>query len=93
MSKHTPGPWSLPFITERPIQQEVFGPDERIARVELPGNSRHDEQVANARLIAAAPELLDALEKLLHETDEGTQLCAREFAEQAKAAIAKAKGG
>lgn len=42
---------------------------------------------------AASPELLEALKNLMRETDEGTQLCAKEFAENARAVIAKAEGG
>jgi len=63
--KHTPGPWTLEYdyslvmpakdgnhiVTAGPI-----GPDE----------SSREEKRANARLIAAAPELLDALRKTNH---------------------------
>lgn len=50
------------------------------------------EAVCNARLIAAAPELLQALTDLLRETSNGTDLCTRLFADQAAAAIRKATG-
>ncbi len=50
------------------------------------------DQIADARLMAAAPDLLASLVNLLRETDDGTQLCARRFAEEAKAAICKATG-
>ena len=51
----------------------------------------YGEWIGNARLIAAAPELLEALENLLkvHEGEGGTQYHA---VDMARAAIAKAKG-
>lgn len=95
---HTPGPWEANGTYVRKILPSGYTLP--ITRVY---NQRHGspgvepdmslpEAEANARLIAAAPDLLAALEKLLHETDDGTQLCAREFAEAAHAAVAKAKG-
>lgn len=53
MSEHTPGPWSA-----EPSARgfEITAGDRRIGEA-------HDE--ANARLIAAAPELLAALERTL----------------------------
>ena len=48
------------------------------------------ENEANARLIAAAPDLLEALESLCGHTDEGMMFSER--AAKARAAIAKARG-
>lgn len=70
MSTHTPGPWAYD-----PSSREVFANDPQngcgwIALVE--GNDSNDnplldsERLANARLIAAAPVLLAALELLLN---------------------------
>lgn len=91
-AKHTPGQW---FINRESsdchdgkLSIEVYG-DYFIAQV--------DEgvcQEANARLIAAAPELLEALKKLAsidfgsHGWDEFAENAARE----ARSAIAKATG-
>jgi hypothetical protein len=57
---------------------------------------RHEfnaEQEANARLIAAAPELLEALHEMIHQFD---QFNVNEFEakaiKDARAAIAKAEG-
>jgi hypothetical protein len=57
-----------------------------------------EEQVANARLIAAAPELLAALELIIQRMDNqkpgmGGAMHVREFTAEARAAIAKAKKG
>ena len=98
MSKHTPGPWSI----DNPKKGHVCisAPESRfwdLAKVvwqndcdaELGQPSPQEE--ANARLIAAAPELLEALESLLDEC-EGTvmQTSANHSIERARAAIAKA---
>lgn len=82
---HTLGPWTTWPDSTLPGVIHI-NTDRTIAIVD-PVNGR-----ANARLIAAAPDLLSALENLLRETSGGSELCARCFAEQAAAAIAKAKG-
>jgi hypothetical protein len=84
MSKHTPGPW----------RYEEFGPNVIIKATKNPMLSvvhslyheSREQMEANACLIAAAPELLEALEIALD--------CAGDawWAEKAEAAIAKAKG-
>lgn len=73
MSKHTPGPWSVSngqVMSEYAIKAECRGSGfgssvaivtQRDGQNPLP----HDEAMANARLIAAAPELLDALRGML----------------------------
>jgi hypothetical protein len=52
MSKHTPGPWEA-------YDFEIWAYGERIADTITGVNFEEDR--ANARLMAAAPELLDAL--------------------------------
>src|SRR5690606_19394978 len=60
MEKHTPGPWA---VDGKGSQAIVRANDLRIVSI------RHrldgDEHEANARLIAAAPELLEALQLLM----------------------------
>lgn len=101
MSKHTPGPWSvnLGAITH---PMEILGPNKVKLALITAHDMRHSE---NARLIAAAPELLDAAVeawnafdngKRKHHTDaltrkciKGCQACAIKMLSEA---IAKAEG-
>ena len=65
MSKHTPGPWQWTqhFDPTISIYKDGFG---QIARLY---DSSAGTGKANARLIAAAPDLLDALKALTHSLD------------------------
>lgn len=99
MSKHTPGPWFLAEKVEgkhtvtnlRRIRSEREGM-EHGAVCEVYGIADGSEAHANARLIAAAPELLEALEYVLN-TCPAINSQAEEAHQQARAAIAKATGG
>ena len=83
---HTPGPWKAHgnMKATTPLVQSV---DRLVAR--MPGTTEEDE--ANARLIAAAPSLLSALEGLV---DCGIYATKQEAAfRDALAAIAEVKQG
>ena len=88
-TKHTPGPWR--FVNGRQICSEKC----TIAKAWM---MRNGEGVANARLIAAAPELLDSLIEVLDaavdwlDDSTGHKPDGIEWYENAKAAIAKATG-
>lgn len=101
---HTPGPWSI-FNTRFPDGRDGFtvnGNDERgnrnIPVAEIPewffsNLGTKDQHLANARLIAAAPELLAALEALLDTDCPNKQYVAgHPFSAKARAAIAVARG-
>lgn len=91
-AKHTPGPWTVhgrrAGLTIRDAK------DRPVAEPWLTDIS-HDEREANARLIAAAPELLAALYTVLgsdmaqREEDEGR---VSDTLNTLRAAIAKARG-
>lgn len=99
MAKHTPGPWVVEENSSPPL---IWGNDyeKPVAEVEL-HRSYADyvdgEAQANARLIAAAPDMLEALENLvakynaMQDGNIGAQLTNGDFF-AARAAIAKAKG-
>lgn len=74
--KHTPGPWEH-------LGNIILQNGRSIALVHRQG----EELLANARLMASAPELLEALEGLLHKKGSFENAIAT-----ANAAIAKAKG-
>lgn len=59
MSQHTPGPW---YATASAPEGSVFSHDHELIVPWSPLQS--DRKMANARLIAAAPEMLDALREL-----------------------------
>jgi len=64
MSEHTPGPWKVePQLDgEIPISGHSWGSYLEIADIHLGGFEQVDSEAeANARLIAAAPELLEAI--------------------------------
>lgn len=98
MSKHTPGPW-LVFERRIPVIPEivaiVIGPSEDVSVCELRIQGRSGKtNGANARVLAAAPELLSALKLCESELFArcGDQPRAKRYIEQARAAIAKAEG-
>ena len=93
MSKHTPGPWfavGAQVETENDSVPDICTCDPQVMRQShLDWHPRTVE--ANARLIAAAPELLEALEMMLEMSEMGG--FGKAAAEDvARAAIAKAKG-
>lgn len=87
-AQHTPGPW----IAGDDEDSDFFlvGPEEFPGLVTRPVVQLHDE--ANARLIAAAPELLEALQLIEQWDAEGLALCEHHIV-RARAAIAKATKG
>lgn len=100
--KHTPGPWevadlphSIVVRTESP-NKTPYGASRYAA---IGGFDRTDpdqfaEAIANARLIAAAPDLLEALKWLSACVKRpGPHMDAGAALEKASAAIAKATGG
>jgi hypothetical protein len=78
---HSPGPWAAGASTDRVYPHQIKDSEgTQVARAVL---------VADARLIAAAPELLAALQAIM----AGVAGCQREpHWEAARAAIAKATG-
>jgi hypothetical protein len=90
--QHTPGPWAISEQndSDKSWKAEVYSTisDEGVARVGYFDTIR-SEDLANARLIAAAPDLLAALESLLPYAN-GSESFAAEVA-AARAAIAKAR--
>ena len=88
--QHTPGPWTTQI---NHCNHAVVSPDG--FDIALVSASGFDSE-SNARLIAAAPELLAALECILKRYESAGVQCypeARREVIAARAAIAKATGG
>jgi hypothetical protein len=94
MSAHTPGPWFVsPPTRENPSEARVTALAGGVRIYEAPLTR---ETEANAHLIAAAPDMLAALERLLSSALIAQPYNAQFFAPvvaAADAAIAKARGG
>ena len=81
MSTHTPGPWCFRYDADG--DHEIFSASERLVALTWGApDVQRDEDEANARLIASAPDLLEALKFYAHD-DGGWK---------ARAAISKAEG-
>ncbi len=99
MSKHTPGPWEQYVSTWHDMATigKKLGEGRGILKIaDVPNTT--DEKEANARLIKAAPDLLEACKVLVSQID-GLNLRAYqgdifkwESYRKAQAAIAKAEG-
>lgn len=98
MSKHTPGPWRDSFDGGYYVEtaHDIPGDCGLVCAVTvfaIPGRD-----LANARLIAAAPELLEALESVLEDFEllcnqRGIDHTLLASLDKPRAAIAKATGG
>jgi len=90
MSKHTPGPWAANKPTQSNGRAEVYAGPMLVAQAfNWMLDAEGDEQCwADARLIAGAPELLEAL-KRIKQTGVFVGAIAQEMMD---AAIAKAEG-
>lgn len=80
MNKPTPGPWTRDH-------DAVCANDQHIASAIGPDGCSYEERVANAHLVSAAPDMLEALEFWFDSTATPKQI-----ADRARAAIAKAIG-
>ena len=111
MSKHTPGPWITDDYSKNDVARHVMNGNGNgpvyIARVPLQSaagmrTNAYSAQEANARLIAAAPDLLEALKELSRSfigtysddqrSDDEINNHREHWERMARAAIAKATG-
>lgn len=103
---HSPGPWTLDEASRISVHGSacvafVVNETTSIADVCASYNVTDDVAMANARLIAAAPELFEALRALVEATEDtlrshlrATECCSvtRHRCELARCALAKAEG-
>jgi hypothetical protein len=96
MMEHTPGPWEI----SRGAQNDPFSIEASACTVaHIKTTPRKWSPEANAHLIAAAPDLLEALEDLIsagaavhHYLGQATGKIHADALQKARAAIAKAEG-
>lgn len=96
-NQHTPGPWNVRYSEDRADAFIECGDRSNItdwAARFIAQTYVHDlEDAANARLIAAAPDLLAALQNVIYGWDNWAEQGNIEHAiDAARAAIAKATG-
>jgi len=90
MSEHTPGPWQVipsweDWTIKGPNKEEIIFQDGPYQTPTI--------KLENARLIAAAPELLETLQGVVRFWDSITESdCVNNLHAQARAAIYKATG-
>ena len=90
--KHTPRPWIRDYESPTDKYRHIMNGNGNgaVYIAKLPLSRCREEQEANARLIAAAPDLLALLIELV--AIEGPQPGTSEWGDKARAAIAKATG-
>lgn len=88
MSKHTPGKWFLNTNLTQILNEDGH----TIANVSPMGARTAEERDANARILHAAPELLEALKDAI-ETAEFEKHPFRPWHKKAKDVIARIQGG
>ena len=102
MSKHTPGPWTITGVSQETGSLSVGTDTPRIVIAVVPNAASAgaiilgrapDTQWANAHLIAAAPEMLEALKAIAEATHRRQLPITSEINDLAMAAIAKATLG
>lgn len=102
MSKHTPGPWAVhsayPWIIKQDADVPFIQPDSGVTICSTMGHENSgffptpEEGRANARLIAAAPELLDVARMALLFARGEAMPTGAQLEAAALSAIAKAEG-
>ena len=97
MNQHTKGPWDRIIADGYTVRHpQIYSDTGPVANATWLGDGRLDELNANARLISAAPELLEALKGMLEQfnyhTTTGINHEESEAIAKARAAIAKAGG-
>jgi hypothetical protein len=91
--KHAPGPWVISGEFKDEADLQIL--DDNDGGVCLIGPYTEewtDTEKANARLIAAAPELLKILKAALEDSGCDGDLCMRQWHEDARKAIDNAEG-
>jgi hypothetical protein len=89
---HTPGPWKIRYEKSGRTIDAVIVMGKSSAYFTRGIGQTFDEQQSNARLIAAAPELLTALEWALDQLDDDLDPDYQAAFDAARATVKKATG-
>ena len=106
MNKHTPGPWIAKYMRATTGENEYWICFDAFASIACVRHGADDEEyggheslVANANLIAAAPEMYSIIERLdyfsealIHKEYEVGSETIKELVELAKSVLKKARG-
>lgn len=96
MTSHTPGPWVADCDHHRRRRRErmalVVTPHGRMSIDCTHSGASYPEDCANARLVAAAPDLYAIVRELLDEMRDNPSVLEPGRAARARAAMAKAEG-
>ncbi len=90
-TKHTPGPWfPVEYADSFIIQDGPYYEDDNVLSYDAFSSIKEDTAKANAKLAAAAPELLVALEGAVTAMKAVTSSAIKPFIDRAESAIKKA---
>lgn len=100
MSKHTPGPWRVDGGVSEYGAPAVYALEDvrggkrnrMFATVYGGPDTPREETVANARLIALAPEMLEAIERLLWLIEIELKIDGQHITAGARSLLARAEG-
>lgn len=93
-TQHTPGPWFVAKADEPMESDGLIVESPNGYEIRPDGHQRLGDELADLSLIAAAPDLLEALKEVFVIGDRLVDdVYGTEFVEKARAAIAKAEGG
>ena len=97
-NKHTPGPWTITVYPPDDDGAEdlcayIDGNGTHVSHCMPPDGANKELRDANALLIAAAPEMLEALQEIVAAADGDWWEQLDATLEKARAAITKATGG
>lgn len=89
----TPGPWTFDYPENDRCNVQVWSsPDQRICFLAHDDTRQNETGIANGALIAAAPELYDALQRMVNAWAPEPPGTDYDAWMEAKAALARARG-
>ena len=92
-ASHTPAPWRIATISESfAVATAPTYEGKYLCVAVLPG-CQNAENLANARLLATAPDLLSMLKRIIRATDEGCDEQVWKLIELAQETVSRAENG